>query len=1286
MSKKLTCYSDGINPFSGEIVIPHDILVERARLSDLFPYSKQDGDDFKSLIIEVSGCNGHEGAFTKRPYYNGKKLGVKVVWSLDSKCFSDSVTKIDLVVKGKYNFFEEYEIEFVKPGVGISILNTSVYQIDECEVAKIKFGYANSDLVKDVQNYTLKVLPPFSFGQNGLVREKLISLSSRNYDQEINVFYANNGSESVTLGHNDLSVTIASSAGGGIVELCKDKIEIKENPEHDLNIQVKSDPDDGRPFELGSEGRVMLSLAKGPEKSKEIELVDVKVEPAGYLDKESVGSKKATFVLNKALKKMPLEAVKMKFTVETNSTKSPKKELVFALVPANGVAPAGISEFRMLALRQQSLDIKIKSKDTMSIYEPNNKGKAKIVLENKSKEISNVEISFIRGGEYCALSSSHFDSIKKNNPIELELTCTMDQDKDYPFELAIDADYCPRMTHPGTFTRRTREYVKEASVKYVKGNAISFGDQSEWVQIGELEIAPKNPGDDQHKALDNEKICISDSAHYQFVLEDGSRVGELDVTKKCIVPIAWSRPSNIENLDQPLESSFVHSADCIGLSEQIRIEHELKAVKETPTLRLGYCKKKEEFVNWGGQDFEHEYKKDELKNASSSIFNLVLGNSAQTPYKDASIDITEIRIEPECISMADDLPESGTTIQNGGGSLKLPVKIDWQKFKESDNPINVSVTAVYNSLIDGESTKKRATMAMQIALKRNIVEGWYSLDLGTSGIVMAKRDGEDVNLVELTDATDSAQHCIETDRFIISSATILKDSESGECGTIQMCPTSADYKQKSKFVFVPMKFMVGQPDIPFLPFYLNQSDHLESYKFDSSTNESSESLKSLTAEKMEVYTYENIFNRVRESDIDSIERLILTYPNTYVPVQRETIKNLLEKRFQFNNISFVPESDAVVAYYIWKRLYSVGFKGDESILIYDMGAGTLDLSLVSIKRVENHFYTDIVNRIGIPLGGNYLDYLLYDALKDEFTEESSKKPAQLKSAIKSTLKPRLGQGSEDRNIKEILGDDVKPDSEMTVKKLLGNIAEYLRICTEDIMTVFLGSEWMKQVNTVVFTGRASQFTPLKDKFREMVKDKSIEIDESTIAIDELKYAVAKGAIDYLRVFESPKRYKFSITNRNQYQNFGIIVTLPTENAGVNEVYLELYNPQNRDWEKCQVKDGTRYDVYEVSLNDMDFSRTNYIQFIQTHLKEEEVNALLQNKEDSKWCFVSQLLKESTSVLDDDEICSVTVKMKVDENNKIKLYLNGHEFMEKSVAENVEKNKLFIRSAWPYNNQ
>ena len=92
------------------------------------------------------------------------------------------------------------------------------------------------------------------------------------------------------------------------------------------------------------------------------------------------------------------------------------------------------------------------------------------------------------------------------------------------------------------------------------------------------------------------------------------------------------------------------------------------------------------------------------------------------------------------------------------------------------------------------------------------------------------------------------------------------------------------------------------------------------------------------------------------------------------------------KNLSKRNLHFIPESDSVVAYYVKKSMERENNKAAENVVIYDMGAGTLDLSYVKIfveQENEKMVKKSIIEkRIGIPIAGEYFSYLIYENFKE----------------------------------------------------------------------------------------------------------------------------------------------------------------------------------------------------------------------------------------------------------------------------------------------------------------
>ena len=94
-------------------------------------------------------------------------------------------------------------------------------------------------------------------------------------------------------------------------------------------------------------------------------------------------------------------------------------------------------------------------------------------------------------------------------------------------------------------------------------------------------------------------------------------------------------------------------------------------------------------------------------------------------------------------------------------------------------------------------------------------------------------------------------------------------------------------------------------------------------------------------------------------NVNKVNKLILTYPNTYTPVHLNSLKNIAQKVFpsiRQGYLQFVGESDAVAAYYMnhWAEYHHKddNIEDDETVLVYDMGAGTLDITVFNKKYVN----------------------------------------------------------------------------------------------------------------------------------------------------------------------------------------------------------------------------------------------------------------------------------------------------------------------------------------------
>lgn len=117
------------------------------------------------------------------------------------------------------------------------------------------------------------------------------------------------------------------------------------------------------------------------------------------------------------------------------------------------------------------------------------------------------------------------------------------------------------------------------------------------------------------------------------------------------------------------------------------------------------------------------------------------------------------------------------------------------------------------------------------------------------------------------------------------------------------------------------------------------------------------------------------------------DQVVICHPNTFTRNHQQTLRDIafraFSRRFGIQRperVHLISESDAVAYYYCRMQMKENRGSGTERLLVYDFGAGTLDLSLVRIewKKVPYCYPArwKVEGRIGVPVAGNYLDETL----------------------------------------------------------------------------------------------------------------------------------------------------------------------------------------------------------------------------------------------------------------------------------------------------------------------
>lgn len=114
-------------------------------------------------------------------------------------------------------------------------------------------------------------------------------------------------------------------------------------------------------------------------------------------------------------------------------------------------------------------------------------------------------------------------------------------------------------------------------------------------------------------------------------------------------------------------------------------------------------------------------------------------------------------------------------------------------------------------------------------------------------------------------------------------------------------------------------------------------------------------------------------------------RVVICHPNTFSSFHRERLRrlawNALARPLEIispKHLHLMSESDAVAYAYCADRMRETRPSGTERLLVYDLGAGTLDLSVVTIEWNADAVYPIFRSRhhLGVPIAGNYFDETL----------------------------------------------------------------------------------------------------------------------------------------------------------------------------------------------------------------------------------------------------------------------------------------------------------------------
>lgn len=421
----------------------------------------------------------------------------------------------------------------------------------------------------------------------------------------------------------------------------------------------------------------------------------------------------------------------------------------------------------------------------------------------------------------------------------------------------------------------------------------------------------------------------------------------------------------------------------------------------------------------------------------------------------------------------------------------------------------------------------------------------------------------------------------------------------------------------------------------------------------------------------------------------SINKLVLTYPNTYTPAHIKVLERIAKDTFpkvRSGYLRFVSESDAVAAYYLqnWDSFNKNSqISDEETVLVYDMGAGTLDLTLFR-KALNNNGKIEvrILGKIGTGKAGNYLDYLIGEII-DEKVIGAIKAPStistksqadvmvlnerlKIKDCVKNKIKPNLKPET------TLSCGDVPFDSNVILND--NRFTEFLDQITTGIIKQLIEfvNDTNLKIDTVLMSGRSCRLSPLQKALKNALSqtgNSGARVIKFKSDGDKEKTVVVEGAMARAGIFSSPES-PVVIMSKRLYASYGLIY----KRLGGSWHYTELLRCSNLPF----VSDNSNLVDFEgPNVLIEGTASSDSIKLIQTYLSPEDTEKAYNSKD---FEFISEM--EVYDMADFGGKDQLNVKLRLDYKNNISLYVNGRNSIGSSPKGVDLTSEITKRSIWP----
>lgn len=628
---------------------------------------------------------------------------------------------------------------------------------------------------------------------------------------------------------------------------------------------------------------------------------------------------------------------------------------------------------------------------------------------------------------------------------------------------------------------------------------------------------------------------------------------------------------------------------------------------------------------------------------------------------------------------------------------------------------------------------------------------WLAVDFGTSASVVALADANTLQIQSNSDIFINMNEALQNlygqkfheysfgengDTNIISSEILLRTSKDSERSylestdyhedVVHISPPKEILTESSAFSLPYLKSLIGFDTVPDingtykkLKYYLNKKQD-QPVSFEQRPLSVQEILKNVYNSFLRDFIKPQVNGQVTD-------KIIFGVPNTFSPKQVQIIRQIIDKHFpdfRSEYISFISESDAVACEYManWMEHNAERadrdqiIKQDEHVLVYDVGAGTLDLTLFKISSLtaKGKRELKILGKLGKGTAGNYLDYVIARIIDnisknpEKMTETTGFEPVAYfnKDFIKSFIKPRLNQPdltfyiTRDGNLKSELDPDAE---EIYIGAILDHplMEEYLVANSTDVIeqffNLFSGTDESvsavpkeSRIHTIIFSGRGVLFDQLRDRFEQALR--AFISDDYTPHIifnsdpEKLKSVVVKGALNYAVEFRNTDYSSVEMISRNLMARYGFLYRNPGNSRWE---FLEVLNPSTSSlnfmphrvyglsiFEYDTDRKNAQGDPAKMTI---DLSRTAVCYFVQSYSTD-----TARDFNNRNWDYITIMYSfEKSNIVNTGNIRAVPVRVQIDRENQMSVTVGREENDYASTVKVNFSNVTFKKSLWPY---